>query len=67
MRKLNFFIYRPDRMQSRKINPDLCYTVDDRPLSEFQRDEQTAYDYRVKKIKEKIDGIPEYKVFDWWR
>ena len=67
MIKLNFFIYRPDRMQSKVINPDLCYTADDRPLAEFQRDEQTVYDYRVKLIKEKIDDIPEHKVFDWWR
>ena len=54
-------------MQSKVINPDLCYTADDRPLAEFQRDEQTVYDYRVKLIKEKIDDIPEHKVFDWWR
>lgn len=65
--KLNFFIYRPDRLQSRIINPDLCYTLNDQPLAEFQRDEQTVYDYKVKLIKEKIDGIPEHKVFDWWR
>lgn len=66
MKNLILF-YRPDRMQSRVINPDLCYTLDDRPLADFQRDEQTVYDYRVKKIKEKIEGIPEHKVFDRWR
>ena len=54
-------------MQSRVINPDLCYTLSDRPMAEWQRDEQTVYDYKVKLIKEKIDEIPEHKVFDWWR
>ena len=66
MKNLILF-YRPDRMQSKVINPDLCYTSDDRPLAEFQRDEQSAYDYKVKKIKEGIEDIPEHKVFDWWR
>lgn len=65
--RLNFFIYRPDRMQGKNINPDLLYTVDDKPFADWQRDEQTVYDYRVKKIKEKIEDIPKHKVFDWWR
>lgn len=65
--RLNFFVYRPDRMQSKVINPDLCYTINDRPLTEFQRDEQTVYDYKVKMIKQKIEDIPEQKVFDFWR
>ena len=65
--KLNIFIYRPDRMQSRVISPDLCYTASDIHYSEWQRNEQTAYDFRVKKIKEKLDEIPDYKCLDWWR
>lgn len=54
-------------MQGKNINPDLLYTVDDKPFADWRRDEQTVYDYRVKKIKEKIEYIPKHKVFDWWR
>ena len=65
--KLNFFIYKPFRMQSSKINPDLCYTLSDQPLAEWQRDERTAYDYKVAKILERIERIPDHQVFDFWR
>ena len=64
--RLNLFIYRPDRLQA-NINPDLCYTAKGQSYAEWKRDEQTVYDYKVKLIRDKIDDIPEHKVFDWWR
>lgn len=62
---MNIFIYRPDRMQSDKINPDLCYTLKGQPLREWQRDQDEIYNYRISKAKKK--EVPDYKVFDYWR
>ena len=64
--KFNVLIYRPDKLQA-NINPDLCYTSKGQSYAEWKRDEQTVYDYKVKLIRDKIDDIPEHKVFDWWR
>ena len=64
--KLNLFVYRPDRLQS-DINPDLCYTSKGQSYAEWKRDEQTAYNFKVEKIKDKFNEIPQHKCFDWWR
>lgn len=66
---IKFFIYKP-YMASPKlknINPNLLYTMSGQTFPEWQRDEQTLYDHKVSKIKEKINKIPEHKVLDWWR
>ena len=67
--RFNVFFYRPDMVnpKGKKINPDLLYTASGQCFAEWQRDEQTVYDYRVKMIKQKIEDIPEQKVFDFWR
>lgn len=53
MQKINVWIYWPDRRQ--KVDPDLCYTPSGQSFREWQRDQRTAYQYKVELIKEKLE------------
>lgn len=64
---MNIFIYRPERKQSRFIDPDVTYTIKGQPFSEWARDRQTVYDYKVELLKRKLHHKPKYKVYDYWR
>lgn len=59
--------YRPDKYQAARVNPDACYTLGGQHFSEWQRNQNTAYDFKVELLKRKLSKKPKYKVYDYWR
>lgn len=64
---INIFIYRPDKIQSANISPDLCYTCKGQHFREWQRDQEEVYKYKVELLKRKLNETPEHKIEDYWR
>lgn len=67
MKGLEILFYRPDKLSSTVINPDLCYTLKGQNYREWQRDQEELYQYRVHLAKHKLDKLPSHKVLDYWR
>lgn len=67
MAKLEIFIYRPDLYQAGRINPDACFTIKGQHYSDWQKDQDEAYHYKVEQIKRKLNKRPKHKVLDYWR
>lgn len=66
MISFNVWIYRPDKFCS-KITPSGLYKTDGQTYHDWKRDQETAYDYRVRKIIQKLEGKPAHQVYDYWR
>ena len=64
---INIFIYRPDKIQTANINPDLCYTCKGQHFREWQRDQEEVYRYKVELLKQRLNEAPEHKIEDYWR
>ena len=67
MAKLEIFIYRPDLYQAGRINPDAVFTIKGQHYSDWQKDQDEAYHYKVEQIKIKLNKRPKHKVLDYWR
>ena len=63
---MNFFIYRPDKVNNRRINPDYLYTLKGQNFRDWQRDKEEEYVYRVELIKERLARPPKHKVREVW-
>jgi len=64
---MNILFYRPDKFQAYKVNPEAVFTLKGQPFSDWQRDQQTAYDYKVELLKRKLHRKPRHKIIDYWR
>lgn len=68
---MNIFIYRPDRGLSEnkmKIEPDLCYTNRGQNFRDWQKDQQSVYDYKIELIKRKLSKPKNsHYLPDFWR
>ena len=66
MTSFNVWIYRPDKYNNR-VHPSSLYQSDGQTYPDWKRDQETVYDYRVRKIIQKLEGKPDYQVYDYWR
>ena len=66
MTSFNVWIYRPDKCNNR-VHPSSLYKSDGQTYHDWKRDQETVYDYRVRKIIQKLEGKPDYQVYDYWR
>lgn len=64
---MNILIYRPDRFQAYKVHPEAVFTLKGQSFADWQRDQQTAYEYKVELLKRRLHRKPKHKVFDYWR
>lgn len=62
----NIWVYRPDKCNS-KIHGSGLYNSKGQSYSEWKRDQETIYDYKVRRLIQKIEGKPDYQVYDYWR
>ena len=70
MQKLKVWIYRPDLRPHPKVDPDLCYDLKGQNFRDWQRDEQTVYDYKVDEIRRNLkEAARPHKHYleDYWR
>lgn len=63
---MNIWVYRPDKC-SHKIHPSGLYNSNGQSYHDWKIDQETAYDYKVRKLIQKIESKPDYQVYDYWR
>lgn len=63
---MKLWIYRPDKA-NRNLNWSGVYNADGRSWAEHDRDEGTAYDYKVELLKKKLRTKRKHYIEDYWR
>lgn len=63
---MKIWIYRPDKA-NRNINWSGVYDAKGRSWIEHDRDERTAYEYKVELLKQKLSTKHKHYIEDYWR
>lgn len=63
---MKIWIYRPDKA-NRNINWSGVFDAKGRSWIEYERDEGTAYDYKVELLKKKLRTKHKHYIEDYWR